>query len=203
MEKERSRSSHKKRAERASKSFYNSWRLIRVDCLLFTVHQNWQKAQQHQDKQCLSHLRSVTTSVMAMGKLANILSRVLLLLQVTGWLMELVQRIIPLIILSLIGEIQVGCLAWILCTSGFVYGNVGWNLSWSVCAISSVPNASVWRCGWLLFSGVVFNKVINGIIFASDAWVGILLVGRWWNCTNKKDLLQSQGRGFKNHDSHA
>lgn len=63
--------SHKKaiRAERVSKSiFYNSWRLIRLDCLLFTVHQNWQKAQQHQDKQCLSHLRSVTTSAMAMGK---------------------------------------------------------------------------------------------------------------------------------------
>lgn len=132
--------------------------------------------------------------------IANILSRVLLLLQVTGWLMELVQRIIFLIILSLIGEVQVGCLAWMLCTCGFVCGNGDWSLSWSMCAVSSVPNSSVWLSSRLSFPGVVFSKVINGTISASGAWVGIL-IGRWWNCTNKKDPLQSRGRGFKKHDS--
>lgn len=74
--------------------------------------------------------------------IADVLSRVLLLLQVTGWVMESVQIITLLIILSLMGEVQVGCLAWMLCTSGFVYGNRGWNLSCSMCATSSVPNSS-------------------------------------------------------------
>lgn len=100
------------------------------------------------------------------------------LLQVTGWFMELVQRIILLIILSFIGEAQVGCLVWMLCTGGFVYGNGDWNWSCSMCAISSVPNSSMSPCRQLPFPGVVFSKVMNGTIFASVAWVEILLVGR-------------------------
>lgn len=109
MKKERSPSVHEQkscwRQSSPRISCYNSWKLTRVDCLLFTVHKCWQKAQQEQDKWCLLQLRSVMTSVMAMGKGApedvpTGLCRVSLPLQVRTWLMELAHRIVLLIILS-------------------------------------------------------------------------------------------------------
>lgn len=142
MAKERSQCSHTKKLSelrRVSKSLFTShgdtWGWI-VYCLLCT---RTGKRPSNIKTKGACHITGVSQHSNGNGEapvgIANILSRVLLLLQVTGWVLELVQRITLLISLPLMGEVWVGCVAWMLCTSGFMYGSRGWGLCWSMCLL--------------------------------------------------------------------
>lgn len=125
--------------------------------------------------------------------IADVLSRVLLLL--------FVQRITLLIILSLMGEVQVGCLAWMLRTSGFVYGNRGWNLSCSMCATSQTLLTDL-AAECLFLELYSIKSEMGQFLQVMPEWEFYWLEDDGWSCTIKNDPFQSQGRGFKKHDSH-